>query len=234
MALDEALLEARIDGKIEDTLRFYRFKPSAISIGYFQSLRKEINIEKCKEHGVDVVRRITGGGAVFHDTFGEITYSIVIDAKSVPTNISESFGFICKGLVESLDVLGIRAEFHEINDVLVGERKISGSAQTRRKGMILQHGTLLYRTDIEKMFEVLNVSEEKISDKFIQSVNKRVTTIEREIGKIDDEKVLSALEAGFSRVFGTLNVFSLPEEILEMTRELEQHKYSDESFIFLR
>jgi lipoate-protein ligase A len=173
MGMDEALLEARARNLIPDTIRFFQFDPSTVSIGYFQSLITQVDLEACGKHGIDLVRRITGGGSVFHDNEGEITYSIVVGANGELLDYTNSYRYICRGIVEALDILGLRAEFKPVNDVLVNGKKISGSAQTRRGGVILQHGTLMYNTNIETLSEILNVSDEKLSDKFVQSVKKR-------------------------------------------------------------
>ena len=149
MALDEAIATARSRNLVPNTIRFYRWKPSAVSIGYFQSMEEEVDTSACKAMGVDYVRRITGGGAVYHDYNGELTYSIIVSErhKIIPRNILESYGVLCSGLVLGLKILGIPAEFKPINDIVVEDRKISGNAQTRRMGVIQQHGTILRRVD---------------------------------------------------------------------------------------
>lgn len=194
MALDEAMLLNGIP-----TLRLYKWRPSAISIGYFQSIEEEVNLEECKKQGVDVVRRITGGGAVYHDENGEITYSFVCPENFLPKNILESYKIICSSLANALKILGLKAKHAGINDVIVNGRKISGSAQTRKKGNILQHGTLLLSVDVKKMFSLLKVGKEKISDKEIKAVEDRVTSVERELGKINEEEIINAMIKGFKK-----------------------------------
>jgi len=141
-------------------------------VHYLQSIEKEVNLPACEKYGVDVTRRITGGGAVYHDYDGEITYSIVApeaDPK-MPADILESYELICGAIVNGLAGLGVDAEFKPVNDIVAGGKKISGNAQTRRHGVILQHGTILVDSDIRRMFQVLRVSDAKISDKLIQAV----------------------------------------------------------------
>lgn len=227
MAIDEALL---INGIT--TLRFYKWKPSAISIGYFQSIEEEVNIEECKEIGIDIVRRITGGGAVYHDMNGEITYSIVM--PNVFSNVMESYKIISKCLINGLKRIGINARHSGINDIVVNGRKISGNAQTRRHGIILQHGTVLLKTDIKKMFSLLNVSDKKISDKEIGKIEERVTSIEKEIGKINENELIKALIKGFEE---TLNFKffegSLEENEIELARKLVD-KYESKEWNYKR
>ena len=104
MAIDEAILRARIAGKVPNTIRFYRWKPSAVSIGRFQSIQNEVNLDNCKQHGVDVVRRITGGGAVYHDSQGEITYSVVVKREDLgASDVTVAYNKICSGLTKRLN-----------------------------------------------------------------------------------------------------------------------------------
>jgi lipoate-protein ligase A len=198
MGTDEAILEYVRDGKSGPTIRFYRWKPSAVSIGRFQSMEKEVNIARCRELGVDYIRRITGGGAVYHDLDGEITYSVIAPESHFPHGIRESYAFICGWVIAGLGALGIEAAFAPINDIVVRGRKISGNAQTRREGVLLQHGTVLYSIDVKKMFSLLNVSAEKISDKMIKSVEERVTSVS-EYSDASIEETYEALLRGFTK-----------------------------------
>jgi lipoate-protein ligase A len=168
MGLDQALMST-VDDSIP-VLRLYGWKPPAVSIGYFQSLEQEVNVKKCQDLGIDVVRRITGGGAVLHEQ--ELTYSFI--TKIFPINIRESYKVICEPVVMCLNNLGFDAQFSPLNDITVKNKKVSGNAQTRRNNVLLQHGTILLRIDIDKMFSVLRVPAEKIKDKAIHDVKERV------------------------------------------------------------
>lgn len=196
MAIDEAVSESVARGG-PPTIRFYGWRPSAVSIGYFQSLEKEVDIERCREQGVDIVRRRTGGGAVYHDTAGEITYSVIAGEELFPKDILASYRIICGWLLDSLGRLGIEAEFKPINDIVVGGKKISGNAQTRRGGVLLQHGTILHSVDVGRMFSLLRVSDEKIRDKMISAAKERVTSVAAQNGASRDE-LYRALVAGFT------------------------------------
>ncbi len=232
MALDEAVSEGIMKGSSPPTIRFYTWKPGAVSIGYFQSIKDEINLETCSTLGIDCIRRWTGGGAVYHDAKGEITYSVIAPAIIFPKNIVESYKVICGWLVNGLRELGIDAVFSPVNDILVDGKKISGSAQTRRGGILLQHGTILYDLDLETMFSVLNVSKQKITDKMIQSARERVTSISKHID-VDKMDVYEALMQSFTRdkeyEYGTWS-------IREMSRakELVENKYKTDEWSFLR
>lgn len=232
MALDEACLESVAAGKSPPTIRFYRWNPSAVSIGYFQALSQEVYAENCRKKNIDIVRRQTGGGAVYHDAAGEITYSIIAAENQFPKSIGESYQLICQSLINGLSLLGLSAAFAPINDVTVNGQKISGNAQTRRKGVLLQHGTILYDVDVDTMFDVLNVSKEKIKDKFIQSVYKRVTSIRRE-RDVSFEQAYTAIQKGFTHDKTIASGHWTPWELARST-ELATEKYANDKWTNLR
>ena len=232
MALDEAVSEGVRAGSSLPTIRFYNWKPNAVSIGYFQGLRDEVNLDVCKELDVDCIRRWTGGGAVYHDFEGEITYSVIAPANIFPKNIIESYRLICGWLVRGLGSIGIEAEFRPVNDILVKGKKISGSAQTRRGGILLQHGTLLYGLDLKTMFSVLNVSRQKITDKMIESAQERVTCVRKhsDAGKMEVyEALICAFTEGKDYELGT---WSMDE--LARAKELAEGKYRSDEWMYLR
>lgn len=136
MAIDEAILIARSEGRVPDTVRLYVFKPSSVTIGRFQSVRYDVNLEKAKELGIPVVRRITGGGSVFHDEYGEITYSVVISEDYHPMlkNIQDSYRFLAGPLVDALKDLGIEAEFSGLNDIVVRGRRLADQHRQGEEG----------------------------------------------------------------------------------------------------
>ncbi|MFQ6052777.1 MAG: biotin/lipoate A/B protein ligase family protein [Candidatus Bathyarchaeia archaeon] len=237
MAVDEALAYARGEGRAPNTLRFYRWRPSAVTLGYFQSVEDEVDVEACRRFGIDINRRISGGGAVLNSSYGEITYSIVTaeGEPRIPRDVTESYRFLCHGIVEGLALLGIEAEFKPINDIVVRGRKISGNAQIRRYGAILHHGTVLVDFDARQMFSVLKISKEKLSDKMIQQAEERVTTVRRELGRdVSFEEVRRALHEGFGRALG---VELIPGELSEYEEALVgkfREKYASPEWIYRR
>ncbi len=200
MAIDEAIMHSMEEGLSPPTFRFYRWNPSAVSIGIFQSMNDEVDLDYCRTSNIDAIRRITGGGAVYHDYEGEITYSIIIpkNHRLVPVDIIESYKILCGGIVDALRIMGIESSFKPINDVIVNGKKVSGNAQTRRYSCVLQHGTILLDLDVRTMFSILKVPPEKISDKMISDVRDRVTSI-REIrgDEVSFEELRDALYDGF-------------------------------------
>ena len=227
MATDEAVSEAVAAGKAPLTIRFYKWKPSAVSIGCFQSMHDEIDVEKCKEHGIDAVRRRTGGGAVYHDNKGEITYSVIVPENVLNLGITESYHEICGWVVKGLANLGITSAFKPINDIIAGGKKISGNAQTRRNGIVLQHGTILYDVDVDTMFSLLKVPNEKIRDKMIATVKERVTRI-LDFTQATEKEAYKALVKGFTEdkewEFGELT----STELLNAKELAEKHYKTDE------
>jgi lipoate-protein ligase A len=237
MGIDEAVAYTRREGETPNTVRLYRWNPSAVSVGYFQSIENEVDLEACRRLGVDVIRRITGGGAVFHDYDGEITYSLVApdDDPKIPRDIISSYKLICGCVIKGLEELGLEAEFKPINDIIAGGRKISGNAQTRRYGSVLQHGTVLVDCDPRKIFTVLKVSDTKISDKMIKAAEERVTNIRRELGRnISFDDVRRALISGFEE---TLDIRLEPGELTDRESGLMKEfmeRYRSHGWIFRR
>jgi lipoate-protein ligase A len=236
-AVGEAILLARSRKVVPDTLFLYQRDPPACSIGYFQAVENVVDVEECKRLGVDICRRITGGGAVYSDK-ENLTWNVVVseDNKKIPQDILKSYEVLCRGVVESLRMLGLNAEFKPVNDILVDGKKISGSSQTRRKKVVLHHGTLLIKTDIKTMSKVLKVSKEKMSDKTAKSVEERVINLEIALKKKPDiEMIKNLLKKGFEKA---LDIELVPGELSEyekqLTDKLIKEKYSTREWDFRR
>jgi lipoate-protein ligase A len=232
MAIDEAVSFAVGKGESPPTIRFYSWEPSAVSIGCFQSVEEEVDVEACGEKGVDIVRRRTGAGAVYHDRDGEVTYSVICPLDMVETDISSSYRTICGWIIDALDLLGLQGQFHPINDVLVGGRKISGSAQTRRGGVFLMHGTLLYDLDPGTMFSVLKVGREKLSDKEIEEFDQRVTCILNEID-VPWHLVLKALRVAFT-CEKDWEMGTISQEEMDLALRLAVERYDSDEWTYSR
>ncbi len=222
MALDEALMDSTDNTII---LRIYGWNPSCVSIGYFQSIN-DINLKKCQQERVDVVRRMTGGGAVFHES--ELTYSII--TKKYSQNILESYKLICNVITSALKKLGIDGQFIPLNDIVVNGKKVCGNAQTRKKNTLLQQGTILLKVNAEKMFSLLNVPKEKIADKEISDVKERVAGINRKFDEVADSLKQSACEIFNSGLYDS----QLTKEEVELSEKLSLEKYSSEKWNFRR
>lgn len=239
MAMDEAVLGEIARGASPPTLRLYGWNPAAVSIGYFQSLEEEVDTSACVRLGVDTVRRVTGGGAVLHED--EITYSIHVPEKSglIPQGILESYEKICGGVLKGLARLGFEAKFVPLNDIVLVQnsapKKISGNAQTRKLGVILQHGTILLKVDVDKMFSLLMVPSEKLKGKLIEDVKQRVTSLSSAAGReVGFDEALGALRAGFEEEFAAAGaVFEdgvLTPEETSLAIRLAHEKYGADAW----
>ncbi|MDR0473676.1 MAG: lipoate--protein ligase family protein [Treponema sp.] len=239
MGLDEALLESvagclpggGYDG--QPILRFYGWNPPAISIGYFQNLADEVDIQAAKQYGFDLVRRISGGGTVLHRS--ELTYSIIIglDHPLAGKDLDDSYRILCQGLIQGLGFLGIESVFSGTNDILSGGKKISGNAQTRRMNCLLQHGTILLDNDAEIMFEVLKVPKEKNKGKLISEIKERLGSLRSILGcKIDFDEAESVFTRGFADALGLLlnkSEISIAEK--KRAVELAEAKYKTSTWL---
>lgn len=236
MGLDEALLESAAAGA-PPALRLYGWNPPAVSIGYFQGISEEVDTEACGRYGFDIVRRISGGGAVLHKS--ELTYSVILPPAYrhfAPADLNESYRVLCSGLVEGLKLLGVKAVFSGVNDILAGGKKISGSAQTRRLGCLLQHGTILLDNDLDVMFEVLKVPGEKIRGKLIEEAKERVTSLRVLLGReVSFDEAAGALIHGFASALNMDFTGSTPlpgEEAGALA--LAREKFSTREWIYKR
>ncbi len=206
MATDEGLFRAKIeDPSLPNTFRLYKWLPATVSIGKHQVLDSEVDVKAAKELGVDVVRRITGGGAVFHDSLGEITYSIIASDKDFEKYSDEQLVIsLLKGLESGFEKLGLRTTYDKIHcpSLFVNGKKISGNAQARHKDIILQHGTILVDYRPEVMYTVLKARPDKPRQKMIESVYAYVTTLKNELQvDLDHNSIAHSIEQGFKEAF---------------------------------
>lgn len=240
MAIDEAILIARIKDLIPNTIRFYRWDPSAVSIGRFQNIYNEVNIEACKENNINIVRRITGGGTVYHDYNGEITYSVIFNTNDLKIyDTSKIYNTICNSLIEAIKILGINADFNpgdykNCPNITINNRKISGSAQFYKDDIVLQHGTFLINVNLEKMFNFLKVFPNKKINDIISIARRRITSLKEELGyEISFEEVYQALIKGFEKVLNIKlkeNSLSIYEK--DISEKLYREKYSKKEWNF--
>jgi len=235
MAMDEAMLLLRDSNLIPNTLRLYVFNPSAVTIGYFQRVEDAVNLEFLRSSNIGFTRRVSGGGSVYHDVNGEVTYSVVASINDISTNIMDSYRIICSGVIYAIKEFGLNADFIPINDVVIRGRKVSGSAQSRKKNTLLQHGTLMYNTDLITLSKSLRAPKEKLLEHKVTSILERVTTISRELGRtVSRDEVIRALIKGFSKALNTdFYQGHYTREELELASKLTE-KYRSVEWIFQR
>lgn len=183
MALDEVLTDEVAAGRRPPTLRVWEWASPAVVIGRFQSLRNEVDPAGAARHGIEVVRRITGGGAMFIEPGNTITYSLSASESLVAgMSFEQSYAFMDAWVLEALRTLGIEAWYQPLNDIASKAGKIAGAAQMRRGRAVLHHVTMAYDIDADKMLQVLRIGREKLSDKATQSANKRVDPLRSQTG----------------------------------------------------
>jgi lipoate-protein ligase A len=184
MALDQVLAEEVGAGRRKPTLRIWEWDSPAVVIGSFQSLKNEVDTDNAKKYGFDVVRRISGGGAMFMEAGSVITYSIYAPAELVQgMSFADSYAFLDEWVITALGSLGIEASYQPLNDITSPTGKIGGAAQKRLgSGAVLHHVTMSYDMDGDRMVEVLRIGREKMSDKGTKSANKRVDPLRSQTG----------------------------------------------------
>ena len=200
LALDEELtLRVGADER-PPTLRFWSWTASCIVLGRFQSVRNEVQEENARARGVEIVRRISGGGAMFIEPEGAITYSLYAPAEmAAGMSFAESYAFFDSWVISALRSLGIDAWYAPLNDITSAGGKIGGAAQARRGGAILHHTTMAYQMNIPAMMEVLRIGQEKLSDKGIRSADKRVGPL-RQQTDLTRQQIIDHLIAEFGNL----------------------------------
>jgi lipoate---protein ligase len=233
MSVEEAIPHAVGEGKAPNTVRFWH-NSNTIVLGCFQSADLEVNFEACKETGTEIVRRFTGGGAVYHDA-GNLNYAISLKKGHplVPDNdLQQVFRKLSEGAVEGLKSLGVRAEFQPINDIQVDGKKVSGAAGSVRWGTIFHHGCILVASDLAILGRVLNVPKQKLADRHVASVQKRVTTVRDELQKdVTTREVRDAIVRGIEKEYKVkLEEGGLSNSEMSIVKELYDNKYSTSSW----
>ncbi|WP_420826803.1 lipoate--protein ligase family protein [Chengkuizengella sediminis] len=262
MAIDEAILLAHSEGKVPPTLRFYGWDPATLSIGYFQK-SEEIDFDAVKENGIGFVRRQTGGRAVLHDQ--ELTYSMIVseDYPGLPKTVNEAYRVLSQGLLFGFKSLDLKAEMvnlatEEENqkyeaasssacfdspswyELVVEGRKIAGSAQTRQKGVVLQHGSILLELDIDLIFDLLRYSNPKIKERLKQSFAKKAVAIndlrrDLSLEPVSLSEVDAAFKKGIAKGLGIeLEDSPLTPYELELVDRLVKEKYGNAEWNFRR
>lgn len=256
MALDEALLNFVSRGEIDPVIRFYTWDPPTLSIGYFQRLEKETDIDMVRKKGYGLVRRQTGGRGVLHDK--ELTYSVIVPEShpAMPKTVTEAYRVISNGLLEGFKSLGFDAYFAiprskeereklkqprssvcfdapSWYELVVEGKKIAGSAQTRQKGVILQHGSILQSIDIDDLFDMFIYKNDRLKSKMKDAFVEKAIAI----NDLSDKHVtLSEMEDAFKKGFAKgLNVNFKPLELTKAQQqevhELEK-KYRSDEFLY--
>lgn len=223
MALDAVLVELRGQGRSVNTLRFLQFSPPAVLLGYHQSVQEEVREQYCAAHGIDINRRITGGGGLLFDE-SQLGWEIICDKAFFGVTVPNTalFRALCEPTIAALRSMGVPATFRPRNDIEVHGRKISGTGGTDSDSAFLFQGTLLMDFDVETMLRCLRIPVEKLKDKEIESVRKRVTCLAWELGRTPDcSMVKERLVEAFA---GALNADLVPEGLSAEEEDLLAEK----------
>ncbi len=230
MALDDVLTCEVGAGRRAPTLRIWEWASPAVVIGRFQSLRNEVDGAAARRHGIEVVRRVSGGGAMFIEPGNTITYSIYAPQTLVKgLSFQQAYAFLDEWVLEALAELGIKAWYQPLNDITSEGGKIAGAAQVHRGGAVLHHVTMAYDIDAAKMLEVLRIGREKLSDKGTRSAAKRVDPLRSQTG-LPREAVIGRMVATFRRLHG-LSDDRLRAGELAQAEALAQSKFSSPGWI---
>ena len=259
MAMDEALLNWQSNGEIPPMIRFYGWNPATLSIGYFQRAETEIDLAEVERQGLGFVRRPTGGRAVLHEH--ELTYSVIVPESypGMPNTVTEAYRVISEGILKGFRNLGLDAYFSVPEtyqdkemlkspkssvcfdapswyELVVEGRKVAGSAQTRQKGVILQHGAILLELDEEKLFSVFKFSDDKVKEKMKNNLRNKAVAINDIAGrKITISEAKVAFENGFSEGLSIdLKPYVLSEKQLQEVKDIAKNKYESDDWNFLR
>lgn len=198
LALDEVLANEVGEGRRRPTLRIWEWDQSAVVIGSFQSVKNEVDPEGAAKYGFEVVRRISGGGAMMMEKGAIITYSLYVPAELVQgMTFADSYAYLDEWAIVALRSLGIDAVYVPLNDIASSKGKIGGAAQKRfGNGAVLHHVTMSYDMDGQKMVEVLRIGREKLSDKGIASAAKRVDPLRSQSG-LERSEIIERMKSTF-------------------------------------
>lgn len=254
MALDECLLNWQSEKTMLPTIRFYEWEVPTLTVGYFQRVAKDIDLEEVKRKELGFVRRQTGGRGVLHDK--ELTYSVIVSEEhpSMPKTVTEAYRVISQGLLEGFKALGLEAyyavpktEADRENlknprsgvcfdapswyEIVVEGRKIAGSAQTRQKGVILQHGSIPLEIDLDELYDLFLFPNEKVKARMKSMFSSKAVAINDLTNRtFTIQQLVEAFETGFAKGLNVeLVPYELTEEQLREVETLAKEKYeSDE------
>jgi len=222
MALDEVLAERVGKGLRPPTVRIWGWSSPCVVLGRFQSVRNEVDEEAAARHGIEIVRRISGGGAMFIEPEGAITWSIYAPQSMITgLSFSDSYRFLDAWVVDALRDLGIDAWYAPLNDITSSGGKIGGAAQSRRSGAVLHHTTMAYDMNVSLMVQVLRIGREKLSDKGVTSAERRVGPL-RQQTSLSRQAVIDHLVSSFGTRFGAIQDDVTAQELAEAEARIRE------------
>lgn len=231
MALDEVLAERVGRGERSPTLRIWGWRSPCIVLGRFQSVRNEIDEAAAARNDVQIVRRISGGGAMFIEPEGAITWSIYAPQDLVKgMTFAESYAHFDAWVVAALRDLGLDAWYEPLNDITSSGGKIGGAAQSRRAGAVLHHTTMAYDMNIPLMTQVLRIGREKLSDKGVKSADRRVGPLRQQTA-LPRQAIIDHMVNHFANSFGLQEDTLTPDEIADAEYRVRD-RFGTDSWIY--
>lgn len=227
-AIDEVLTERMENGEIRPTIRFWYRKNPSVPFGRFQAIEDEVEMEYANENNIEVVRRVTGGGAMFVEPGNVITYSIYLPKEKVNDGIEESYEELDNFAVQALRELGVEASYKPLNDIEHDKGKLGGAAQLRKDNAVLHHTTISYDLNTKEMLRVLRIGKEKVSDKAVKSAEQRVSRVSDHIDH-EREEVIQKMIEKFSENREIVEE-DLKQEEVEDAKQLVEEKFSNEEW----
>ncbi|MFB6184344.1 MAG: biotin/lipoate A/B protein ligase family protein [Haloarculaceae archaeon] len=239
MALDEIAAETAADGGPR-TVRVYRWEPSTLSLGYHQD-PASIDWEYCQREGITVTRRPTGGGAIYHDNYGDVSYSIVAPADELPGDLMESYALLCQPLLDACERMGVPATFvdeeyssihqpacylrelHPAHDVVAEGRKLSGNAQYRQKDAVIQHGSLTYDRAVRRHLDCF--ADHDVTPR---QFRERVTAV-TDHADLDRRGAVGVVETALAE-WADASLGAWTDDELKRARERARKKYRDDAW----
>jgi lipoate-protein ligase A len=231
LALDEVLTAEVGEGRRGPTLRIWEWNESAVVIGSFQSVKNEVDLENAAKYGFDVVRRISGGGAMMMAKNSIVTHSLYVPAEMVQgMTFAESYAYLDDWVLVALHSLGIDASYAPLNDITSPGGKIGGAAQKRLgSGAVLHHVTMSYDMDGELMTKVLRIGREKMSDKGTTSAAKRVDPLRSQSG-LERSEIIDRMKATFVSLTGAVEGHITDDEYAA-AEALVESKFATEQWL---
>ena len=231
VAFDQALIEAHNAGRSPDTVRFLRFRPAAL-VGLHQMLSHEVRLEYCARQGIEVGRRVTGGGGLYLDE-GQIGWELVLARGALGPDLAAAAARICSAAAAGLKRLGVAAEFRPRNDIEVDGRKLCGTGGVADGATLFFQGTLLIDFDPARMIDVLRIPVEKLARRDLEDARQRVVCLRELLGRVPPlEEVYGALLEGFREHLGLEPVWGEATEYEErLARRLHQEQYGTDEFV---
>lgn len=231
VAMDETLTLSTAAGDRGPNIRFWNWAGPCVVLGRFQSVRNEVYEDVAAEQGVELVRRISGGGAMLIEPEGAITYSIAAPESLVEgMSFAESYQFFDSWVIDALRELGVDAWYVPLNDITSSGGKVGGAAQARRGGAVLHHTTMAYSMTPGKLVQILRVGKEKLSDKGVASADKRVGPLRNQTD-LDRDVIIHHLIGHFRSRFGLVDGDFTSAERADV-RERVENKFSTRDWIY--